>query len=99
MSADNWTTCPRCKVRSDIGIIASRQMVKDKYGKIPLEEWEEMKRSSDRSSNVMIDSTFREDYQIGMYEDGKFFVIYSGQCSKCNYAFNYRHEEEVNIPI
>ena len=36
----------------------------------------------------------REDYDIGIY-DGKFEVIYSGECAECDFRKKYNYEERV----
>ncbi len=41
---------------------------------------------------------FREDYEIGVYEDGEFFISYHGKCEKCGLEKLFRHTERVISP-
>ena len=38
---------------------------------------------------------FREDYEVGVDDRGKFFVRYRGECSVCDLAFEFKHEAKV----
>jgi len=39
--------------------------------------------------------TLREDYELGIYEDGTFEVSYHAHCSECEFKFSYKHEEKA----
>jgi len=39
--------------------------------------------------------TLREDYEIGIDEDGLFYVNYGGRCDECGLVYKFNHEEEV----
>lgn len=43
---------------------------------------------------------FREDYEIGMEEDGEFWISYRGECGTrqvkgCGFKHEFKHKEQV----
>ena len=40
-------------------------------------------------------ATFREDYWIGVIEDGVFFIEYRGHCTACKFTFVFNHEQNL----
>ena len=94
MSADNWAICPRCNVDLQIKTIAFEQLVKEQYGKIPIEEWEKMKKGSKKEE---LQTTLREDYEMWMSDYGIFHVRYNASCEKCNYEFAFNHEQQTEV--
>jgi xanthine dehydrogenase molybdopterin-binding subunit B len=41
----------------------------------------------------LIEDNFREDYEIGVDDEGAFEVIYTGQCRVCGFKFDFKHKE------
>lgn len=96
MSADNWTYCPKCKIKIEKENHELLKKLYDQYGKIHPEEWERMERET-KFEIRLPDNTFREDYEIGVSNDGKFTVNYSGSCKECKLSFNYKYVTIVDL--
>lgn len=102
MSADNWTVCPRCRLKPEVNHSAIKvelmQKAKEAYGKLPPEEYEKLKRTAmDYDDNPELPDNFREDYEQGVLEDGTYFVSYHGECHDCGFKFSYKHEEKLEL--
>ena len=95
MSADNWCECPHCKAHAMLLHAGQRQAALDAYGKATPERYAELCTLA--ALPVEANETFREDYGIGLYEDGTFSVSYRGGCEVCGLTFKYEHEEKVEI--
>lgn len=92
MSADNWTNCPKCKIKHDSDSEAEKLELGKAYGKIPSDEY--LSRFNEFKSPKPLDDTLREDYEIGIFK-GKFSVDYSARCSVCGFKKSFKHEEEI----
>ena len=93
MSADNWAICPKCKEKNDE---LNKKRILDtakKYGKIPAEEY--ITLAKETSKPIEIEETMREDYEIGVDEDGVFNVDYFCSCAKCGFKYAYKHSESA----
>jgi hypothetical protein len=97
MSADNWTICPKCKKEKDGKAEKLLQQVAISYGKVSEEMYNRLKNKTvnEIRYSTTSDYTFREDYEIGVYEN-EFTVDYNGSCSKCNFEYSYSHREIIN---
>ena len=101
MGADNWAVCPRCLRNAENAKRALEAKAQAAYGKVPVEEFEKLREAAAVPINVEKLRTFREDYELGMEEDGTFEVSYHGSCSRrhpeqgCGYEHRFRHIEEV----
>ena len=42
-------------------------------------------------------NTLRECWDIGMDEDGEFYVYYHGKCQMCDFEFKFEKEIQVKI--
>lgn len=94
MSADNWTYCPRCRERTD-KLNETRIKAPGKaYGKVAQDIY--LKLLEDAKKLVPYDESLREDYEIGIDKEGKFYVDYSAGCD-CGFKFQYKHEEKIKI--
>lgn len=94
MSADNWTTCPRC---FRIALQERRDREKDAdeaYGKVSPEKWLRLKEEA--KTSIAITDNLREDWEIGVENNGVFKVVYECSCETCGFSFSYRHEEKVS---
>ncbi len=96
MSADNWAICPRCKVRT----YGEQQRLIDEamsaYGRLPADEYLRLRERAE--DGVSLEETFREDYDVGLSEDGEFSVNYAGECQKCGLRHSFSHKEKVAVP-
>ena len=70
------------------------EQVSASYGKVPADEYLQLTKSISKGK-PQIDSTFREDYEIGVYE-GKFFVSYHGECQECKLKHVFKHEQAID---
>lgn len=95
MSADRWSICPKCG-KTPQEIRAEReQALAEVYGKVPREEWEEMREAAAapiREDEAM--ETFREDWDIYL-QDGAVNVSYTGYCARCGAHVEFKHEHPV----
>ena len=91
MSADNWTICPECKKKND-ELNKSRILdTAEKYGKIPSDEY--ITLAKETSKPIEIECAMREDYDIGVGDDGTFDVDYHCQCTECGFKYVYKYSE------
>lgn len=96
MSADNWRICPECLMVAETHQHNLAKEAQLAYGKVSSAEWEEMILKS--RVNVDLDSTLREDYEIGTASTGKFFVHYKCRCEACGFSFEYKAVETLKVP-
>lgn len=96
MSADNWATCPVCKDLAEANQQVARDIANQSYGKVSADEYERLKTQAEKIEPH--EDTLREDYEIGVGEDGKFSVSYRCLCDICGFQFEYRHKQDVQRP-
>lgn len=96
MSADNWTTCPRCHSDALSQRAKLSRRVQDEYGKIPIADWDKLRARAELPIDT--NTTFREDWEIGLDEAGEFYVSYRGACSVCGLTFNFTHSQVIDQP-
>lgn len=94
MSADNWATCPKCEIKFRKVRQKALDEVKNAYGKVPLEEYEEMVSVAHVNLVEDMDSTFREDYEIGIVEM-EFEISYTGKCTECNFEYKFNFHKDL----
>lgn len=97
MSADNWTVCPRCFHRKQEGVESRKAEVDAAYGKVPVDQFDAMRAEFEKYRDEPMPQNWREDYEIGLYDDGSgaFFVSYSGSCNECGLSHEFKHQEQV----
>ena len=97
MSADNWTTCPRCLAKAEVAKAKQRDNAAKAYGKLKPDEW--IALQAEASNPVELNSSLREDYELGVLTDGEFYVNYRASCTNagCGFAFEYKHQQQVEI--
>ena len=65
------------------------------YGKVTREEYEQALKDlaelRDQEDQDDDGDTLREDYQLGIYNDG-FAVHYRGECQTCGLTFTFEHK-------
>ncbi len=98
MSADNWGACPRCR---KIEIEKSSQLklqVEKQYGKVSSEKYLELLKKAEEPTIVRAGvETLREDYEMGITSDGRFFVNYGCSCDKCGFSHKFKHEIDLTL--
>lgn len=92
MSADNWTTCPKCKWNEEKKKEKDIKKLNKYYGKIPASEFAEKYKKINEP--ILIDCTLREDYEIGI-SDGLFEGEYRASCSECKFSFEWKDSKIV----
>lgn len=83
MSADRWTKCPNCKAEHD-------KKLMDSYGKLSVEEYLALANSYDNDENIL-----REDFYVGVHEDGVLEIDYNCECCTC--SFKRTHKNKVML--
>ncbi|GAB3776643.1 hypothetical protein FB382_004355 [Nocardioides ginsengisegetis] len=97
MSADNWGVCPQCKVSRERDIANTERAVAETYGKVSVEKFDDARARLEAKRAEPIQYTLREDYEMGLDEDGEFYVIYSGGCRECGLTHKFKHSEQVDL--
>lgn len=97
MSADNWCVCPKCKVNVAKKKAETLRKAQETYGKVPAEEYERMIASARIGVKKNDNDTLREDYELGMREDGTFWVSYYASCQKCEFKYQFKDEHKVDL--
>lgn len=95
MSADNYRQCPRCLSSAQERAAALLQEMNEAYGKIPLDEFDVLRREAETPIDPAEFWTLREDYEIGIW-DGQFGAYYSASCSVCGFSYGFEHVEAVD---
>lgn len=95
MSADNWTVCPACKAKAIEARVAARRRAEENYGKVSRKDYRLLCDAAEEIASKPFPDHMREDYEIGMNEDGGFFVSYRASCQDCPFEFAYRHEADA----
>lgn len=94
MSASNWDVCFRCNKKAQEEHRERENEFAKSYGKVSAEEYERLRMEARRGPSEP-QETLREDYELGICSDGKFYVIYSAHCEECGFKHDFRHEEIV----
>ena len=92
MSADNWTTCPKCKARREKEYAELVQKAGTSYGVVSPEEYQKMAQQV--SMGIIKTSELGEYYEIGI-RDGKLAISYFAECEECGFTFTFEHTMEV----
>jgi len=91
MSADNWTTCPKCEdVRSRI-IEKAEARAASSYGSVSVEEFDRLRKEAAELRSSPLKQTFREDYEFVGADGGEVLAIYSGGCATCGIKVKFEH--------
>ena len=91
MSADNWAMCPACKKKNDDNNAKRIKDAESQYGEIPSGEYRALIKKAEKP--IELEETLREDYEIGIYEDGSFQVSYRGKCETCGLQHTFLRTE------
>lgn len=91
MSADNWTTCPRCTAKHEAKVKEAAAALAEAYGKVTVEEFDTARAELRAIEQVGPDETFREDYEFYGAKDGTITADYGGECSVCGLTARLKH--------
>lgn len=95
MSADNYTTCPRCEHQHQENLSQMAVELAETYGKLPLEEWERTRQDHEAAKRVQLEESFREDYEFHGAGTGEVTASYSGICSRCGLSTSFKHKHQI----
>ena len=95
MSADNWAICPQCKASKLAVRDENKRKAEESYGKVDAAEYLRLLQVS--SIAVKVEETMREDYEIGVDDEGVFHIGYYASCN-CGFKFEYKHTEVASRP-
>lgn len=98
MSADNWAICPACLDRATAAKEAQVQNVKNVYGTISIEEFDQLRAESEEPIDERALTTFREDYEFYLDVDPhRVEVRYSGYCTVCGSGVKFADTRAIKI--
>ena len=86
MVANNWDRCPRCLARREKAMKAAEARISESYGKVPIEEFDKMRRDLNEDRNRFSSSgqkTLREDYEVTGVSEGQVNFAYTASCKVC----------------
>lgn len=106
MSADQWAVCPRClkgagewhaAVTIAAAVTLAAAIAAIGYGVLSLAEFDRLRDEAAIPPDRLDFRTFREDYQVGVTDEGEFYIDYRGSCSRegCELSVGYTHTEAV----
>lgn len=95
MSADRWGVCPNCKKIHDGKAKYETDRLAGMYGKVPVDEFLTRKKTHDTLVAMPLPNTLREDWGVGMDEDGNFSFEYYASCKECGWEFSYKYEQDA----
>ena len=96
MSADNWAICPKCKQTATKAFEKQKLHAGAAYGKVSPDEY--LRLLAAIPQQPALKESLREDYELGILEDGNFYVRYLGECTECAFAFNYKYDQDLLAP-
>lgn len=95
MGADNWTTCPKCEVKFRKEQQKALEEADAAYGRVPVSKYLQMLEAARIKERQVIDSFFREDYEIGI-EGFEFTVTYRGRCTHCDFTYSFNFQKDLS---
>lgn len=95
MSADSWTTCPRCTRERDESIAREEQLVAQMYGKVTVAEFDRAREALEHKKAQAPEETWREDYEFFGADEGTVVAVYGGSCSACGLTHKFRYESPI----
>lgn len=93
MSAKNWRVCPKCFKRDNDARDKRIADTKKLYGRVTADEYRDLIKVAE--ATIDRKESMREDYEIGIDEDGLFYVDYRASCEWCGFTFNHKHEQSA----
>lgn len=96
MSANNWAVCPRCTAEQSRDRKQRIEKARASYGRVTPEEYDKLKREAEEP--FVLTQNLREDYELGVDEDGNFSVNYRCHCQQCRFSFSYIEETVAFSP-
>lgn len=98
MSANRWSQCPTC-IKGHHEVVAEKlAATRDSYGKIGAADYEALVKEHEAAARKTLPESLREDWELGVEEDGRFYIGYTASCQDCGYRFNFQHEQNTYAP-
>lgn len=95
MSADNWAVCPRCLRSAKRAKDALQARITNEYGKIPIPAWDALRAEYDQPIDEEALSTFREDHEFWLTQDGEWGGSYKGGCAVCGLSHEWKQSVQL----
>lgn len=93
MSANNWTTCPKCKRKKEDAAERLRKKALAAYGTVSAGQYADMLGMARDAKEVPLQNSMREDYELGVDSEGRFSIAYRANCTACGFIFDYDRTE------
>jgi hypothetical protein len=93
MSANRWSSCPKCYANAVKEAERRARVAAESYGKVSPEEYLELRGAAENPPDV--EPTMREDWDLGVEPDGTFSIDYRASCNICGFRFRFKQEAAV----
>lgn len=97
MSAERWSTCPKCKADKERRVSAAREEARAMYGKVPQEEYLEAIDRFPKAESTDLDESMGWYYEVYGADEGEVTFDFSCQCRRCNYTFSVKHTVDMEV--
>lgn len=94
MSANRWSICPKCKIEYEAQLKRQQENLRAAYGKILIEEFLALQDALQKKERRDLKESMRENFEIGMSDDGFLEINYGCFCNVCRFKFDYN--ERIN---
>lgn len=95
MGADNWGQCPRCLAKHRKAMTEINEALDKAFNTMVAREYQDLVNKTKKPDEP--EHTLRENYEIGVANDGKFYVIYRCRCEVCDFKFSFRKEQVLKV--
>lgn len=96
MSADCWRICPACNQEREAERALANHDLAESIEKDSLSGYR-LAQKDVAEAYESLTETLREDYEIDTDEHGLFSVSYGCSCTKCGFAFVFKHKAGVDL--
>lgn len=97
MSASNWDVCPKCVKAKEAADQKAKADVDAAYGKMKAADYLDLLKKTEAKCEEAVPQTLREDWELGISSECKFYVIYKAECRECGFSHSYRHEQAIDL--
>lgn len=97
MGADNYTICPKCKLQHEEEIKNKHAELYTGRDKMTLDEFRVAFDSIVELQRKDLENSFREDYEIGVFDGELFEINYRGSCNICKFKFDYKYNQPIEV--
>lgn len=97
MSADYcWRLCPACNEEREAKRALANHDLAESIEKDSLVKYRQAQKDVTEAYESLTE-TLREDYEIHTNETGTFYVSYGCSCTKCGFAYMFKHESKPDL--